>query len=461
MREFLGWAEDGKDTATKLWYFYTGELKDFADVKEYAEDVRRYKEESQMLREEGKEQFNLFGIGGILSVSPWRARDALSHVPPELARFLGIELEMRFLEHHSKLKKADKKREAKKTAFDHGLQRNPFALFRLADKETQEAILRKAGLQWKHLDSFVYDDMSQALQRLVYQTQQDLKDLIYDESGAPRGADKIPKSEINDFIKEHSGDTLDFSFSANKEQLEKFVNAIRSRLKPDSEDFKRLVRKEVPFNVGTDDLPMEIMRFVDLGDIALQRRYRDLGACAAAVGSFRHLIDGLGMILQKEDSIVNQLVEIYGHLSAYGAIDKDKHMMMISSRILDLVKQDRVQKWLPWPLGNLRDTGFLGWANGGLTSEAEKLFGQHHMSLDREEMRMLVERIISTGIFGVHYANEARNKLYERFGLQWYKVVGEKIYKRILMVPVGLAALIAAVFYNQLKEALEETAKEA
>ena len=129
-------------------------------------------------------------------------------------------------------------------------------------------------------------------------------------------------------------------------------------------------------------------------------------------------------------------------------------MMMLSSRILDLVKEDVWQKLLPWPASQVRDEWWL-------SSRAEKMFGQYHMSLNKVEMRRLVEQMIGSGMFGLEYAKDVRKHFYRRYrlGIGWQYL--EKAWRYGPAVAVGLAAAVIMVIAKKLKEDIEEVAKEA
>ena len=475
VEEFVGRKEG--TALTTFWYFNTGE-----EAKKF-ETLAQYKKAMKKIDREGEDQLNLFDIGGILSVSPWRSTGAFEYlmkINPELARFLGIEMECKKLKHQyseeyseglsGKQKEAAKRKgeyNGKREALAHGRIRNPFRLFLLAEEDEQNKILEKYDVDEKDKNAFlksIYDDMSQALQRRVYGQQEQIKNIL-----------QLPETkrnqELAEFIKREKNKGLDFGFIQNadqKDRLEKFVKTIQNHFKtPEldkdghwikgkkgNEAFEKLVEKRFPFSMGTDDVPMELFRFTDLGDVALQRRFRDVGGAAKAAEAFWKLNQNLGTVLQKDDNIIAALQEIYHAIGEYGpGIASDK-MLMLTDRIIKMVKQDAGQAWLPWPLCELRDK----W---GFTSKAEKLFGQNHMSLDKEETRLLVEKLIGAGLFTGEDAKNARKQFYKKYRLGRGWVLKDKAWRYGPMVSVGIVAAGIAILIKGVKEDIEQTAKEA
>jgi hypothetical protein len=442
-----------KKQATTLWYFFTGDTeKDFKTVGDYAKAVEE-------LEEKGEMQLNLFNIGGVLSKSDWRATFAIDHiVNPEkggderLAPFLGVEMHRKLLEHE-----LGDRIKAKEEALTYSRIRNPLALFRLADEKDKNDILNKCGVnpddpeaKKKFLD-LAYEDMGKALQRLVYGQQEGLQDIVGEKEKARK------KAKIEDFLKKEKDRGLDFSFIENIEQrkkLQRFTEAIQTHFTPNSQELKELAKKRFPFSMGTEDVPMELMLFAETGDVGLQRRFRDVTAACEATGAFWKIIKGLPLILQKEDKIIESLVEIEGHLDAYGPPDKDNIMMGLTSRILDMTSSDEWLDWIPWPFQTLIEKYTL-------TSKAEKLFGEYHMTMSANEQRNLVDQIIAAGCFTTMKPNEVRKLLFKKHNLRRADIWWERIRKWFpIGLPVGLGLAAGKVIYDQLKKDVEEMSQE-
>ncbi|MFC1711034.1 hypothetical protein ACFLZ1_00450 [Patescibacteria group bacterium] len=463
---FLGNKE--KEQLTKLYYFFTGDMeKKFPKYKDWQKAMHE-------LEEKGENQFNIFNIGGILSVSDWRAGNSMAHVPEFLAPFMGIEMSRKKWQHGELMKEKGYKKPAiasKRNALAYGLIRNPMRIFQLADEKERDKILKQARLKKEDLGD-VYDDLAKALQMLVMRQQEGMNEIL---ETTQRDSDERD-NKAKDFFKKHKKDGLSFDFitdAKKRKRAEDLVGAIQGhfgleelekRMDKDSillaksvrgnDAFEGLVDKKVAFSLGTDDAPMEFFRFVELGDVALQRRFRDLGAAARATEGFWKLTNNLGQILQKEDDMIGVLKEIHGALDEYHSFESHKYMLTLTDRIIEMVDEDRVQKLLPWPACQLRDRWFL-------TSKAEKFFGQHHMSEDKEESRLLIEKLISSGIFQGMKATDVRKHLYKKFKLGAGHVYLEKSWRYGPAVIVGLLIAAGLIVANEVRKGFEETAKEA
>jgi hypothetical protein len=443
----------GEDLGTKLHSFYSGEYIKFKNPEEW-------KRAMESLGEKKMLEFNLFNIGGILSVSLWRSTEALKNViPKELARFLGIETEQKVL--RSKWGGNKEEFEAKEEAFRHGLIRNPLGVFLSAAEKDQDEVLKLCGVDLTEKKDFyesVYDDMAQALQRLVYRQTEGLKGLLYeyDDKGNVRGVKKLSDEAIQDFLEKEGNRGLNFDFVdvEQRKKLEGFVGAIQ-RYFDQEENLRRLAEKKQPFSIGTEDAPLEIFRFTDCGDPALQRRFRDLSDAANATHAFWTYIGGLGPILQKDEEIIKGLKEIHSPLLSYGGSDvADKKILQLVDSTLELIEEDGWQKFWWWPISELRDK----W---GLTSKAEKLFGQYALSYNKEEMRLLVEKMIGAHLFAGMEAKEVRKVIFDKHKLWRRHIWGQKAWRYGPGVLVGLAASAILIIIQQFKKDVEEVVKEA
>lgn len=282
--------KEGEKLLSRFYYFYTGNIKENFNKEDWAKAMKE-------IEASGAFQLNVFNIGGILSKSHWRAANASKHIPQSLARFLGIEMEYKREGHDFS---------AKEKALRHGRKRNPLRLFKMLYDDTkgsmvekrqeQDFILNQAGISRQEFNDWGYDLMSEVQQNLVYETQEGLKKLIFekDEKGQTTKVKKLSDndSEVKKFLVDHSDDGLDFSFiedKARRAKLENFYKVVQSYFSDEKDEkgnFQKLVKKEFPFSMGTDDVPLEVFRFSVLGDMALQRRFRDLGAAARATEAF-------------------------------------------------------------------------------------------------------------------------------------------------------------------------------
>jgi len=460
-------------TATALWYYATGEEKYFKTSEEYEAALEK-------AREEGKVQLNFFDTGGILSVSDWRSTYAMKHIPKALWPFMGIEMERKLLQEKEFNEKPMDQISARQKAFEHARIRNPFALFRLADEQDQDAILRTFGVEFVDLSKIdrekermkykaaveaniearkkffeanegksLYDDMSQALQRLAFRQQQEMAQIL-----------KLPKDQQEAaavaFAQRELTEGLDFGFVTDTDQkkmLNDFVQAIQTRFGK-GEGLDKLVEKRYPFSLGTEDVPLELMRFLEVGDIGLQRRFRDLGEISQSSEALWAYIKDQGVILQKEESIIENLSEIHKGLYGAGVPSTDNIMEAIVSRTLEMLAEDEWQNWLPWPANAIRN-------KYGFTSKAEKMYGQYHMSLSSNDMRLFLEKIIGAGVFTKEKVKELRKKFYKKHGLRAIDIWKGRIYEYSLMIPVGLLASAIIILVKQFKEDIEETTKES
>lgn len=463
-------------TTTALHFLFSNEQKKrdkFKTVGEYLEAVEK-------LQEEGGPQMNFFEIGGILSVSDWRAAMAMGHIPEEWHQFMGIEMDRKLLAHKYKemytkplkvkgklegrdLKEWQAKKteaevkalwQAKEEALQNARMRNPMALFRLADEADRNAVLKDCGIDPndKEMLGRVYDAYAQGLQRLVYSQEQTMQRLLKDY----QEADEAGKRAIAaNFVASQKGIGVEkFLTGAYADKAKEMIDSIRGVFQPGSEELERLVKKEYPFSMGTEDAPMALMRFLETGDVGLQRRFRDVGAAAQATETLWAIVKDLPKILQKDDKIIESLQELRTAFDSYGpGHDMDGIMLTMASRILDLTAEDNIQHWLPWPFSTLRD-------KYGLTSKAEELFGQYHMSMGGDEQRLLVEKMIAGGLFEGLDPREVRKILFKEHKLRRVDIWWDRILEYWCAVPVGLAAAAAIALWEGTKKDLEEMAKE-
>lgn len=440
--------EQGSATATALWYFFTGEEKQFRSSEEFEAAVDKAKKE-------GKIHLNLFNIGGILSKSDWRATIAMDHIPAVLRPFLGMEIHWKYLNHQYK-----NVGKARREAFAFGTIRNPLGLFRLADEQDQNAILAACGVgsdskdKKTFLDS-VYNDMALALENLVYRQQEEIKQILKLSTKEEREA------AAEAFYEREKNMSLDFSFSEKAENLERFTKAIQNRFqekdpaKEKNPAMDRLVSKRIPFSIGTEDAALELGRFLEVGDIGLQRRFRDIGEAAHATEALWVYIKDLPVILQKDEDICKGLKAIFDGLDGYGASNINQIMEAIIDRTFDMIAEDKLQDWLPWPLGDWR-------AKYGFTSKAEKLYGQYSTSKGGDEMRLLLEKIIGTGIFATsEKAIEVRKRLYKKHKMRVFDILKWRAWQYSPLILAGLTMSAVMILYKQLEKDIEEVAKNA
>ena len=83
------------------------------------------------------------------------------------------------------------------------------------------------------------------------------------------------------------------------------------------------------------------------------------------------------------------------------------------------------------------------------------------MSLDKEEMRLLVETLIGAGLLSAKTAKEARDILHGRFKLKRINILGEKSWKYGPAALSGLALTGALIVLRQIFKDTEENVKEA
>jgi hypothetical protein len=475
--EFL--EDDKKEQLSKLYFFYTGRIKKdfqtFGDWQKAMEEIQK----------KGEFQTNIFDIGGVLSASDWRAEQSITHVPVELTRFMGLEIAKKKLTYDKKFEKKGYKNvavAAKRNSLVYGLLRNPLGVFRLASEQDQDAILRACGAKLpdpkdkgykaarKAFLEDVYDDLAQAVQRLVYNQQEEIKKLIY-----PKETVDERRAEINAFVQREKTKGLNFDFvkdPVQKQKLEKMVSTIQAHFgykelegyldndghigkgKRGNEAFERLVVKKADFSLGTEDAMMELFRFSDLGELALQRRFRDLGAAARAAEGLWKLMDNIGPLLQKPEKIVEALQEITNAVADYHGGQTYEYTLTIADRVLDMAGEDRGQKLLPWPACQLRDK----W---GLTSKAEKYFGQTTMSLDKEEMKLLIEDMIGADVFKGLDTKKAREYFYDKYHLHLRHFLLERTWRYGPAVIIGTLIAGVMIAVKQLEQEIEEVAKES
>lgn len=436
--------QGAKTTAMHFLFSNEKKLRDrFKTVGEYAAAVEE-------LEEKGGPQMNFFEIGGILSVSDWRSTVAMKDIPEEWHQFMGIEMDRKLLQHQYK-----DVWQAKEEALQNALIRNPMVLFRLAGEADQNAILQACGVNPEDPEAKkmflgkVYDTYAQGLQSLVYDQEKEMQRILKLEGEEKEIAIKaftavqVNRGVENCLIGGEAGVTKDF------------IEQIRGVFKPGSPEFERLVKKDYPFSMGTEDTPMALMRFLETGDVGLQRRFRDVGAAAQATEAFWAMVSNLPNILQKDDKMIEALQQLRMAFDSYGpGHDMEGIMLTMASRILDLTASDDIQHWLPWPFSTLRD-------KYGLTSKAEKLFGQYHMSMGNDEQRLLVEKMIAGGLFEGMDPRKVRKILYKEHSLRRIDIWWDNFLEYWMAVPVGLTAAAVIALWEGTKKDLEEMAKES
>ena len=460
-----------KNDLTGLYYFYTGSVKkDFETLADYQKAIKQAKKE-------GKLHFNILDIAGVLSVSDWRAEKAMEHIPRILTAFLGIEMSRKKWAGDEKVFQTEGYSNvnfaAKRTAFAWALKRNPFRVFQLADKQAQEQILRACGINsgkefFEETDNngFTnYDYLSQALRNLVNYQEARIKAIL-----DPRKTKALQEAEARDFFANQKDKGLDFSFigdSNKSQQLERFITAIQSHFGTiemngpyvkvgarGNKEFEKLIRKKFAFSLGTDDAMLGIMRFSELGEEALQRRFRDLAAAAEAAIAFWNFINNAGVILQNKEESIKAIKAIADALDKYQAEGADKFILTIIDRTIAMVQEDRLQKILPYPACKFRDSSG---GRMGLTSEAEKIYGQNHLSKTKLELTQFIEDVVGSGVFRGMDILAVRKELYKKYHLGFLPVIVERVWRYGPAIVLGiLAAGVLAIA----KAVLEEMKKD-
>ncbi len=451
-------SEKDKKMATAIYYLF-GEDK---DIKKEFRTIKEYQQTMEDLEEKGGIQLNIFNAGGVLSKSPWRAKDALRYITKigeeesggkpyigqKLVPFLGIEMHNKFASENLESKRENL--EPKREVFSFALKRNPFALFRLASREAQDEILRRAGdLTPEDLkkEGGVYDLLAQALQQLVYEQEQGLKRVIGQKTEDAKIAEAVAFVE-----REKDKTLLDFVDDAKAKDL---VIKIQDYFKPEGENFEKLVTQREPFSLGTEDAPMALMRFLETGDIGLQRRFRDVAAAGEATGALWEIIRGLPIILQKDEAIVESLAKLRKPLDDYGPGNIEGIMMTIASKMLGLLEEDNKQNLLPWPLDKVREKYWP-------ICKADRLYGMYHSSKGAEDMRLLIEKMIGAGLFSGMNPKEVRKTLYKKHGLQLWKIFAlDRAWRYGPLVVIGIPLSALIIIIKQAYKDLEEEAKEA